>query len=170
MDCSDYILSDNYYFKFGISTLLTTALINNGLYVIDCDKSDIIYVMRSLDLSERHIIAFISNDIEYYIFSALNDHASIKFIDKKSKVSQILSCVFLKASPYEYRVKYILSKRELELLLCMQKGYSVEEISKKLDVKIKAIYTHRRNLVNKLRLRNRIALYHKISSVIDIAR
>ncbi|HDC4393623.1 TPA: helix-turn-helix transcriptional regulator [Enterobacter cloacae] len=162
MDCSEYILTDDYYFKLGLISLLSSDFISDSLYIIDGDKIDVATDIKVKYLNERNAIVFVSNDVNYYCIYTSIQNKSFKFISKKRSVKDILSCVLLKDSPFEYKTKYILSKKELDVFSCMQKGCSVQDVAKKLNMKAKTIYTHRRSLINKLRVRNRMELYQGI--------
>ena len=88
--------------------------------------------------------------------------ADFVFIDKKCRLNEILSGLLVKNSQYNYRVKYSLSRREKEVLSCMQKGLDVKEISRQLGMTMKTFYTHRRSLIFKLQQGNRNSLYQNI--------
>lgn len=159
MKMADCVFSDNYYFKLGISELLTAELIAEHYYIVDIETSNLSALNIWCD-TDRRTIAFISTDLDYY---TLKNRGDITFISKRSALNRILSCVFLKDSHYAYKVKYKLSLREKEVLSCIQEGLDAEETGQRLGMNTKTFYAHRRSLVAKLRADNRIALYQSIT-------
>nr|WP_318382405.1 helix-turn-helix transcriptional regulator [uncultured Enterobacter sp.] len=159
MDLSHSVFSDDYYFVVGISALLTPELIDENYYIVDVEATDYLQSKHRL-LTDRKIIAFISNDLDFY---ALQHLGNVTFIDRRSRQNEVLSCLLVDNSRFVYHVKYRLSAREREVLLCLREGLSAGEISQRLGMKIKTFYAHRRNLVNKLRVNNRIALQSNIA-------
>lgn len=158
MHLSTSVFSDNYFFIVGVCTLLTPELIDDYYYILDvdcCNHNDIDFMAGK----NKRIIAFISNDLDYY---ALRDMNNISFMDKKSNVSEILSFIIVNDTKYKYRVKYRLSSRECEILNCMREGMTIPDIINKLGVKMKTFYAHRRNIMLKLKIDNRILLYNKM--------
>ncbi|MFC0226890.1 helix-turn-helix transcriptional regulator [Serratia aquatilis] len=160
MHLSKSVFSDNYFFIVGVCALLTPELIDDYYYIIDVDNSNYNGIDFSADENKR-VIAFISNDLDYY---ALKDMGNISFMDKRSDISEILSFMIVNDSRYKYRVKHHLSSRECEILSCMQEGMTVPDIVDKLGVKMKTFYAHRRNIMLKLKIDNRISLYSKMFS------
>lgn len=160
MHLSKSVFSDNYFFIVGVCALLTPELIDEYYYIVDAEYSHHNEINFTPDDNKR-LIAFISNDLDYY---ALKDMGDISFIDKRSKTSEILSFMIVNDSRYKYRIKHHLSSRECEILNCMQEGMAVPEIIEKLGVKMKTFYAHRRNIMLKLKIDNRISLYSKMFS------
>lgn len=161
MKLSDSVISDDYFFIVGISALLTPELIDENYYIVDVDESSLQRITEYL-FPGRKIIAFITNDLDYY---ALNHLSDVVFIDKKRRINEILSCLFVNDSRYAYRVKYRLSLREHEVLACMQKGMEANEIGNLLGMSMKTFYAHRRSLIFKLQLGNRVSLYRNIARI-----
>ncbi len=158
MHSSKSVLSDNYFFVVGTYALLTPELIDEYYYIIDIDAvnfSDIDFKL----VGKKRVIAFISNDFDYYSLKSLKN---ISFLDKRSKLNEILSFMMVNNSQHNYQIKYQLSNREHEILSCMQQGMTTPAIAEKLGLKMKTFYTHRRNIMLKLRIGNRISLYRKI--------
>lgn len=161
MKLSDSVISDDYFFIVGISALLTPELIDENYYIVDVDESSLQRITEYL-FPGRKIIAFITNDLDYY---ALNHLSDVVFIDKKRRINEILSCLFVNDSRYAYRVKYRLSLREHEVLACMQKGMEANDIGNLLGMSMKTFYAHRRSLIFKLQLGNRVSLYRNIARI-----
>ncbi|EOH6069728.1 TPA: helix-turn-helix transcriptional regulator [Klebsiella michiganensis] len=158
MDLSDAIFSDDYFFIVGICALLTPELIDESYYIIDIETINLSEVRKHI-FPGRKVIAFITNDLDYYALMHLPDFI---FIDKKCRLNEIPSCLLVKNSRYNYRVKYSLSRREKEVLSCMQKGLDAKEIGIELGMTMKTFYTHRRSLIFKLQQNNRVSLYQNI--------
>lgn len=159
MDLSAAVFSDDYFFSAGISALLTPELIDENYYIVDIETTNLT-LLKERFLTDRKVIAFITNDLDYY---ALRHLKNIISIDKCWRLNEILSCLFVNESRYTYRVKYSLSERESEILKCMQKGLNVREIGETLGIIVKTFYAHRRSLIFKLQLTNRISLYRNIA-------
>lgn len=87
MDLSNSVFSDDYFFIVGISTLLTSELIDENYYIVDVETTNLLQVKEHF-FADRKIIAFISNDLDYY---ALKHLRSITFVDKRSRLNEILS-------------------------------------------------------------------------------
>lgn len=160
MHLSKSVFSENYFFVVGVCALLTPELIDDYYYIFDVDCCNCKEINFMADENKR-VIAFISNDLDYYSLRYIN---GISFVDKKSNVSEILSFMIVNDTKYKYRVKYHLSSRECEILSCMQEGMAVHDIVNKLGVKMKTFYAHRRNIMLKLKIDNRVLLYSKIFS------
>ncbi|MEG2265942.1 MAG: helix-turn-helix transcriptional regulator [Acinetobacter sp.] len=158
MNLSDSIDSDDYFFAVGISHLLTPDLINDCYYIVDWMTKNIKYTQGGASV-EKKIVVFISSDLDYYSF---NHTENVVFIDRRCRLNEVLSCLLANNPRYGYRVKYELSSREKEVLVCLQEGLSVSEISQQLQITIKTLYTHQRNLIKKLQVGNRISLYKNI--------
>lgn len=161
MVLSNSVFSENYFFIVGISELLTSELIEGNYYILDIDTTNLAQIGRFSDRTKK-IVAFISNDLDYY---ALKHIKNILLIDKRCRLNEIMSCLFLNDSPNTYHVKYKLSLREREVLACIQKGYNTKEISEQLGMTVKTYYTYRRSLIFKLQVGNRISLYRNIFRV-----
>lgn len=161
MGLSDSVFSDNNFFIVGIKALLTSELIDENYYLVDVEAINLEQIGEHF-FSGRKIIAFITNDLDYY---ALRHIYNITFVDKRCRLNEILSCLFVKDSQYRYRVKFRLSLRESEVLSCMQKGLDANEIGKRLGMATKTFYTHRRSLIMKMQLGNRISLYRNLARV-----
>ncbi len=58
----------------------------------------------------------------------------------------------------------IFQAESARILSCMQEGMAVPDIVNKLGVKMKTFYAHRRNIMLKLKIDNRVLLYSKIFS------
>lgn len=80
----------------------------------------------------------------------------ITVLDKKSNTRSILNFFLKKETSGNYHTKYRLSLREKQMLSMLSRGESNQEIAEEFGVKLKTIYTHRRNLMNKLGCKNRI--------------
>lgn len=78
MDLSDAIFSDDYFFIVGICALLTPELIDENYYIIDIETINLSEVRKHI-FPGRKVIAFITNDLDYYALMHLPDFI---FIDK----------------------------------------------------------------------------------------
>lgn len=159
MGLSGSIFSDDYFFIVGMSELLTQELIDENYCIIDIETICISEVRKNITPGKK-VIIFISNVLDYYALKHMSDFV---FIDKKCRLNEILSCLLVKSSQYNYRMKYSLSQREEEVLYFIQKGLDVNDISQRLGMTRKTFYAHRRNLIFKLQQGNRVVLYQNIA-------
>lgn len=158
---SRFVISDDVFFIVGICALLTPELIDEHYYIIDINQTKLQLINEYL-YSGKRIVAFISDDLDYYALSHMID---VIFINKKSCTKEILSCLFSNSSRHNYRMKYTLSPRESEVLYFIQKGMDARKIGELLGISIKTFYAHRRNLISKLQLDNRLFLYRNVSQI-----
>lgn len=159
MRLSSSVISTDPYFHLGICSLLSHELIDENFYIIDVDTT-VINQVRKYANCGKPLIAFVSNDLDYYALKKINN---ILFIDKKRKLNEILSFLIANDKKYQYRIKFKLSSREREVMDYLYQGMSSSEISEVIGMKLKTFYTHRRNLIRKLRIGNRISLYRDIA-------
>lgn len=89
MGLSDSVFSDNNFFIVGIQALLTSKLIDKNYYIVDVEAINLKQI-REHFFPSRKIIAFITNDLDYY---ALRHIYNITFIDKRCRLNEILSCL-----------------------------------------------------------------------------
>lgn len=73
------------------------------------------------------------------------------------EISEMLLRQVTKSPGHEHS-KHPLSKREAEVLKLIAEGYSNPEIAEKLFISIRTVDTHRRNILDKLRLKNTAGL------------
>lgn len=158
---SKCVISDDVFFIVGICALLTSELIDEQYYIIDINQRNLQQINKYI-YSGKKVVAFITSDLDYFSLSHLSD---VIFINKKWCTNEILSCLFIKNSRHSYRMKFTLSTRESEVLSFIQKGIEAREIGRLLGISIKTFYTHRRNLMSKLKLDNRLALYRNVTQI-----
>lgn len=159
MRLSHSIISNDHFFKVGICTLLSPELIDDNFIIVDMDTV-LVAQVKNIDAGDKQLVAFISNDIDYY---ALQSVDNVLFIDRKRKVNEILSFLIANDMRHHYQIKFALSQREYQILDYMHKGLSADEIASVMGLKLKTFYAHRRNMVLKLRVGNRISLYRNIA-------
>lgn len=154
---SNYILSHDQIFTLGLLELLGREFIESFFLVIDLDCYDI-DECRKLPTSDRKIIAFASSDLAYYN-SELFEKVTV--LDKGSNLKDIVCAFASDGTSGNYHIKFTLTHREKQMLSMLRNGESNKEIASKFGVKLKTIYTHRRNLMMKLGCENRI-MFHKL--------
>lgn len=148
------VFSDDKFFVYGLCGLLGLDFINAFFTVFDLDYK---YIDRFfISVSEnKEKVAFVSNDVDFY----KAEKAGISHVlDKKSSVQDILNFFLLKRNSGFYHAKGKLTRREKELLTLMYDGATHQEMTRRLGIKDKTFYTHRRNLMMKLGCDNRICL------------
>lgn len=152
MNLSTNILSKDKYFTLGLIELLGVEFIESFFLIIDLDSSDF-SDSEWICFSNKNIVAFASSDLAFYKSELFE---KITILDKKSNAKSILNFFLKKEMSENYHKKFHLSLREKQMLSMLSRGKSNQEISEEFGVKLKTIYTHRRNLMNKLGCRNRI--------------
>jgi len=154
---SNNIFSKDSYFTQGLIELLGAEFIEHFYLIVDLDFNDL-SECKPVAQSEKSIVAFASNDFSFYKSYPYKD---IPVLDKRSSESEILSFFLQKKSSGNYHTKFHLSQRERQMLIMMSRGESNEQIAEELGVKLKTIYTHRRNLMTKLGCKNRV-IFHNL--------
>ena len=146
------VLSNNQFFIIGIKNLLSKELLNDYYTILDLDNIPHTEGKKMIN-KDKEIIAFASNDLSSL---KAESFGSIPVLDKRCSVKNILSYFMLKNQSGIYHATIVLTKREREILYWLRKGISHDEISNKLNIKSKTIYTYRRNIMKKLGCENRI--------------
>lgn len=159
MCLSHSIFSGDHFFSLGINDLLTAELIDCNYFIFDMETTDYSLIKQQLSSSKKLVI-FITNDVDYYALRHLEGAA---FIDKRSKLNEILSCLIVNDPRHFYQIKHKLSNRESEILFLMLEGLGKEDIIERLGINMKTFYAHRLRIINKLRIGNRVSLYSSIA-------
>lgn len=159
MELFDAIISDDYFFKLGLSALLSKKVVAKGYFFIDMRTTNHAKI-RACSLCSEKTFVFISCDLEYY---ALRHFENVTVIDRDSQVQDIVRCVLHDESNFERHGRHYISERDDELLTYIYQGLATHEIIEKLSISTKAFYSHRARLINKLNVRNRIVLYRNVS-------
>ena len=158
MNSSHVIFSDDYFFTLAMKTLFSSNLLSGDHLIVDVESTSRLQVEQCL-FQNKKVFAFISNDFDYY---ALCHLGNVVFIDRRSEISEILSCLSLNHAHFNYRLKAKLSEREGDVLCCLQEGLDTREICERLGVNIKTIYASRSRLIDKMQVGNRLYLYRNI--------
>ena len=153
MNLSANVLSKDKYFTLGLVELLGVELIDNFYVIIDLDfnslsREDLTY------FPNKKVVAFASSDLAFYKSELLE---KVTVLDKKSNAKSILNFFLKKEISGSYHIKFNLSMREKQILSMLCRGESNQDIADEFGIKIKTIYTHRRNLMKKLGFKNRMA-------------
>lgn len=82
---------------------------------------------------------------------------------------QVAETLTEKSSKYSVYEDVTLSKREVEIIKEMAKGFTTKQIAEKLFISFYTIETHRKNILNKLQLTNtaEVILYASQSGLLD---
>lgn len=166
MELFDAIISDDYFFRLGLSALLSKKVVAKGSFFIDMRTANHAKIRACSSRAEK-IFVFISSDLDYY---ALRNLDNVTVIDRGSEVQDIVSCVLRDESNFERHSRHYISERDDEILTYLHQGLDTHEIVEKLSVSTKAFYSHRARLINKLNIRNRISLYRNISRYKSISQ
>ncbi|WP_407437187.1 helix-turn-helix transcriptional regulator [Lelliottia sp.] len=151
-------LSEDYFFMLGLKKLFSSHPFGSDYFIVDVETTSRSQVEQCSFLNKK-VYAFISNDFDYYALCHLEN---VIFIDRRSEMSEVLYCLSINHTHFNYRVKSKLSERENDVLTCLQEGLDTREIGLRLGVNIKNIYASRARLMNKMHVGNRIYLYRNI--------
>lgn len=154
MNLSTNILSKDKYFTLGLIELLGGEFVEKFFLIVDLDSNDP-SDLEWMCFPNKKIVAFASSDLAFYKSELFE---KITVLDKKSNLKSILNFFLKKEMQGNYHAKFHLSLREKQILSMLSRGESNQKIAEEFGVKLKTIYTHRRNLMNKLGCRNRITL------------
>jgi len=149
---SKFIYSDDLMFESGIYSLLGERLISEHFIIVDFDYKSLIIPSAIFD-KRREVIGFASNDISYYKAKRVGIQI---VLDKRSRIKDVLNFFLLRRRAAYYKLKNTLTLREKETLLLLTDGRSLEDVAEILGVKENTIYTLRRNILIKLKIKNRI--------------
>lgn len=153
------IISNDNLFKAGILALFSAGFVDEYFIIIDMETV-LSEDFKKLRIEDKQLVVFISNDIDYYALQGIDN---VLFIDRKRKPNEIFAFLVANDMRYHYKIKNTLSRRELQILDFMLKGLDACEITLLTGLKHKTFYVHRRNIVLKLSLNNRISLYSDIA-------
>lgn len=153
------IVTEDNYFNAGLKALFSSNAFGAGYVIVDVESTRRSQVEQCLSQGKK-VFAFIDSDFDYYALCHLEN---VIFIDRRSGVSEVLSCLSLNHAHFNYRVKAKLSEREGEVLSCLQEGLDTRQIGERLGVNIKTIYACRSRLIDKMQAGNRIYLYRNIT-------
>jgi DNA-binding NarL/FixJ family response regulator len=111
---------------------------------------------------------------EQYLYEALQAGASGYVLKSSAGRDLVEACrASLRGEPFLYagatnallrdqvqngKVEEVLSPRELEVVKVVAEGYSSEEIAEMLVISVRTVERHRRNILEKLGMRNRVDL------------
>jgi len=157
VNLSNNILSKDKYFTQGLIDLLGAEFIDHFYFIVDLDFNDL-SECAPVTQSKKSIVAFASNDFSFYKSAPYKE---VPVLDKRSSESEILSFFLQRKMSGNYHTKFHLSQRERQMLTMLSRGESNEKIAEELGVKLKTIYTHRRNLMAKLGCKNRV-IFHNL--------
>lgn len=149
------VISGDQFFILGLTELLGRKLIDNYFLIVDFDAFNISQQGMQLLLAKKNIVAFVSNDIDFYKSEVFE---TVTVLDRKSSLKTILTCFLSEGSSSKYHLKFELSERERQVLYMIRCGNSSKKIAEILNLSPKTVYTHRRNLMRKLGCENRIRL------------
>ena len=149
------VISGDQFFILGLTELLGRELIDNFFLIVDFDAFNISQQGMQLLLAKKSIVAFVSNDIDFYKSEVFE---KVTVLDRKSSLKNILTCFLSEGDNNKYHLKFELSERERQVLYMIRCGNNSKKIAEILNLSPKTVYTHRRNLMRKLGCENRIRL------------
>jgi ATP-dependent transcriptional regulator len=147
-----------------ISDILSEDITNNQV-----EKFIKQYIVSSLNFEQYGLYkTVLSNSKKIYILNVVPCHTDDKntfwayaYIIPQNEPSD--SNEFLNIQNYDG-----LTTRQIEIVNCVLKGYTNEEISKRLFISVSTVKTHLNNIYKELKVSNRISLHSKIIGNKDI--
>lgn len=121
----------------------------------------------SMHTEDNYIVSILENGASGYLLKDGGAEEMISAIRTLYKgdtyysnhVSQVLIKHITKGTkPSNNKIEIPLTKREIEILTLISKEYSNPEIAKELFISIRTVDTHRRNLLDKLNVKNTAGL------------
>lgn len=155
MTLSDSIISEDQFFIQGLINTLGNKLIDKFFLIIDLDCYGF-DKLRGGGGAQKNIVAFTSGCLSSY---NLDYVFNIKILSKRSRVEVILD-YFIRHASLNFSYAFDeLTRREWQILSMIIHGAEITSVAKVLGLSMKTVYTHRRNIMNKLGCENRISFY-----------
>lgn len=153
-----HIITDDNFVAFGIDEVVKSSLVfrNYSCYVYKTIEEFSLY--RDENQSGYHIIVNDALSKNIVLSSLWND--KVLFLPTSYRPSEYLSCFFSMRDTVggDKHLKK-LSKKENSIFKFITLGMGDDKISYILNISKKTISAHRRNILKKLNLKNRHALY-----------
>ncbi|ALR75627.1 LuxR C-terminal-related transcriptional regulator [[Enterobacter] lignolyticus] len=162
-----FIYCKDQFFASGLAEVIPNGLAQGTFTFFDNDYLLEYGAKDSLHATSAQPIIFIDNDLDYYALQILTKDSDLLLISKKCRLSEILTSLLLYEKQGAYKVRLSLSQSELQVLECLMRGATIDQMVVKLQRNEKTIYAHRNAIVKKLELKNRNAL-HRLKTWVDI--
>ncbi|HDS1149478.1 TPA: LuxR family transcriptional regulator [Pluralibacter gergoviae] len=148
------IITDDRYFRLGLTELLGQQVATEAVVIIDLDCYDENEYNRE-SFQGKQLVAFASDDLAYYKSEIFDN---IVVLNKKSDLTAIRDFFRVKGGAERYRTRFTLSEREKQVLRMMRRGQGNKEIAESMCLSPKTTYSYRNSLMKKLGCINRIKL------------
>jgi DNA-binding NarL/FixJ family response regulator len=128
---------------------------------------DIKILILSMNSEREHILGALNAGVEGYLLKSAGKDEVLRAIRavyenssyySKEVTSLIINELHQQHKPKKHREGETLSAREIEVLNLIAKEYSSSEIAKQLFISVRTVDAHRRNMLEKLRLKNSAGL------------
>jgi DNA-binding NarL/FixJ family response regulator len=141
---------------------------------------EIVKKLRSIKLESRIVVVSMQiNHQELLLLNELDvDAVILKTTPSKELIGILIEVMSGKKGYFERNSLIIekesdgkvtfnnkLTKRELEVLRLVKKGYSTDEIARSLELSYYTVETHRKNVNNKMKFKNKIEFYDFLSNI-----
>lgn len=149
--------------------LVTIDVSKNGAFGLDsisliqeiCPSTNIIVI--SNESEKRHIYEVLGRGINHYITKNCREDEIYKALDaarskEKYYCARVLDVIINKTFGKEKEASVELTARESEIVQLIAKGRMAKEIASDLHVSIHTIYTHRKNIMKKLKISSPVEL------------
>lgn len=155
-----YVLSEDFYFIFGLSHIIDTNKyklyaqhVSNGClsYHPVSGRNNIVVIDVVTPEKLHELIEQIPRGVRVVFMSNMSflPESTYGFISKKVSVKTLLATLERYVNWNEI-IKYPLTSRELAVISELAKGYAPHMISRRLNISVKTISTHKTNALKKL--------------------
>ncbi|MBH2846263.1 helix-turn-helix transcriptional regulator [Serratia marcescens] len=153
-----YVISKNIFFNAGILFYLQKVYSTNMTVYSVNFLSDIECLAKIDGYNQNDTYIFLSFECLFFLPGSFSFPKNKVFINEFRGSGDANYFVFLNSVKCYRNVFHLLSPRELQCFNLFLNGINDIDISKKMGVSIKTIYTHKRNIRLKLNISNRIKL------------
>lgn len=182
VDVGFRISTSNKYLHYGIGLILKkimTCFFNDVSYVKDSYQGDYeestIYTFHIVEIDSAFIVnAFMpSNSMVDFCFimpertrpyvnkgkTVIYVHQTLRIVEQEltSAIKKLIRPKTIRSIKYRRNVN--LTPRQRDILHCLLKGISVDEVAMKNNISLKTVYSHRRNIYKALGVRNMAEFY-----------
>lgn len=160
------VISDNYYYAQGIVELFNKNVPEpvNMVKIIREAQAGILEAMLSKINPAQIYVIFHDSDLKVSMFRNVSN---VLFLHVRQSLNGYMKNIKVFLERYGIQVNYpepvnyhpSLSRREIEVLELLGRGYTDQQISWLCKINVKTVSTHRCSIIKKLKLKNKIRLY-----------
>lgn len=134
-------------------------------------------IMLSMYLDEKYINTCMETGVHGYIHKGADKEELLEGVRKvmdgqnfySKEVREVMVSNYINNLKQKKKIlmqeKVVITKRELEVIKLIMKGYSSQQIAETLHISIRTVDTHRANLMQKMEVKNSIELINKVTEL-----